>query len=114
MGSAGERGGPVAVGDVLEGLLDGYRIGGLLAAGRVLAKWEDAVGAAVARHARPGSFREGTLTVLVDSSAWLYQLERFHKRRIIESLNSNLGRALVTGLIFRIGGPDNSVLENRE
>jgi len=72
-------------------------------AGRVVSIWETTVGDALAGHTEPVSFREGVLSVAVDSSAWLFQLERFHKKLVRDKLNKELGRPLVKKIIFRFG-----------
>ena len=37
-------------------------------------EWPQMAGAVVAKHARPGRFRQGTVTLFVDSSPWLYEI----------------------------------------
>jgi predicted nucleic acid-binding Zn ribbon protein len=62
--------------------------------------WPAVVGAAVARHARPGPLQDGRLTVYVDSPVWLSELSRQHQKRI----RGNLEREgiPVRELLFRI------------
>jgi predicted nucleic acid-binding Zn ribbon protein len=57
---------------------------------RAVREWPDAVGPQVARHARAVSFREGTLEVEVDGSAWLQELHVL-KRQLVRQLNRHLG-----------------------
>jgi predicted nucleic acid-binding Zn ribbon protein len=65
--------------------------------------WPQIVGAAVARHAQPVSFRNGTLVVSVDHPTWLHELERYHKPLLLQNLQQHLGANTVRKLIFRIG-----------
>jgi Dna[CI] antecedent, DciA len=52
---------------------DGDR-GGAAALGTVFSRWEELVGEAVARHARPLRLAGGTLVVAVDQPAWATQV----------------------------------------
>ena len=45
--------------------------------------WTEVVGAAVASHARPGRYGAGVLTVFVDHSVWLSELERYGRTDIL-------------------------------
>lgn len=67
---------------------------------RIETEWPAVVGAAVARHARPGPLQDGRLTVYVDSPVWLSELSRQHSKRILANLRQ---RSLaVRDLLFRI------------
>lgn len=66
--------------------------------------WTRAVGEEASKHARPGDFRKGILTVIAENSAWMYQL-RIEKKNIIEEFNKNYtGRAKARDIRFRQGG----------
>ncbi len=94
---------PAAVGDILPEVMTRNGLISLLESSRVLAAWEKTVGSAVAGHTRPLSFHQGVLTVAVDSSAWLFQIERFQKEPIRKKLNRDLGGSLVAQIVFRAG-----------
>lgn len=64
--------------------------------------WLEAVGAYVAERTRPESIRDGTLTVLVESSVWIDRLN-YLKSEFIESINKALGEPMVTGIVFKVG-----------
>jgi len=98
--------GAVPVGDIIAGVLSRNGLSGLVEAGRVLAAWDGVVGAALTGHTKPVSFRDGVLTVFVDSAAWLFQVERFHKKLIMDKLNRTLGKPLVKRIVFRAGEVD--------
>ena len=59
--------------------------------------WEEAVGPALAQHARPLRVRRGFLEVAVPSAVWRTQLS-FMQREIVERINALLGREVVKEL----------------
>ncbi|MGH9101934.1 MAG: DciA family protein [Acidimicrobiales bacterium] len=65
---------PVAIGSSLDRLLNGMHGPGRAVLRVVFGSWEEAVGPAVAEHARPAALRQGTLVVAVDHPAWATQL----------------------------------------
>jgi hypothetical protein len=69
---------------------------------RVLGQWEKAVGAVIARHARPQSVRGKKLTLVVDSPAWMQQLSLL-KPELLEKMNTNLGRDLIREITLKLG-----------
>ena len=97
------KNGPEAIGPIVREILSRLGLKELTASSRVFEIWDTVVGAAIAVHARPHSFRDGILTVNVDSSVWLAQLERYRKRQIRDKLNKELPNPLVKKLIFRFG-----------
>ena len=97
------RDGPEALGPIVKEIISRLGLKELTASSRVFEIWDTVVGSAIALHARPYSFREGILTVNVDSSVWLAQLERYRKRQIRDKLNSQLPHPLVKRVIFRFG-----------
>lgn len=64
------------------------------------AVWEDAVGPAIARAARPRALRGSTLIVAVESARWATELEG-RERELCERLGERLGTA-VRRLEFRL------------
>jgi predicted nucleic acid-binding Zn ribbon protein len=88
--------------DVLGSL---FREGGLpfnLDDVRIWQVWKDAVGAVVARHARPSWIKEHRLRVTVSDPVWLQEL-RFQEQEIREKLNQHLGKEVVAKIEFRMG-----------
>ena len=63
--------------------------------------WEEMVGPRLARHTKAVGFREGTLRVEVEGSAWMHEMG-FLKRDLIRRLNERLGDALVRDLRFMV------------
>jgi predicted nucleic acid-binding Zn ribbon protein len=66
--------------------------------------WEEAVGPAIARNARPSWIRDRVLRVRVSGPIWLQELE-FAAEAIRDKLNKALGRKAVNKIEFRLGDP---------
>ncbi len=64
--------------------------------------WDETVGRAVARNARPEKLRDGTLFVRVRAPAWMQQLH-YMRDIMLEKLNRRLGRAAITRIFFVLG-----------
>ena len=61
---------------------------------RAVSDWPAVAGPRLARHARAVSFRDGTLAVEVEGSAWMHELG-FLKRELVRNLNRHLGAEIV-------------------
>jgi predicted nucleic acid-binding Zn ribbon protein len=61
---------------------------------RAVSEWPAVAGARIARHTRALSFRDGTLAVEVEGSAWMHELG-FLKRELVRNLNRHLGAEIV-------------------
>ena len=78
---------------------------GFEAAARVVQiaeRWEEAVGAEIARHCQPAALRDGTLEATVDSSAWCQQL-RLQTPEILGALRRVFGTDAPAALRLRVG-----------
>jgi len=64
--------------------------------------WEDVVGEALARKARPSRIQNGKLFVTVSSSVLMQELQ-FAKARIRDGLNRKLGAGTIKDLQFFMG-----------
>lgn len=93
---------PAAVADLLGAILRGTPAEKRLKEGRIWLVWESAVGSRIASHAAPAAFRDGTLTLTVDSAPWMQQLS-FLKRELIAKVNGELGEDLVKDLYMKGG-----------
>jgi predicted nucleic acid-binding Zn ribbon protein len=72
-----------------------------LAAARVVARWPEVVGEAVAVHCRPSRLEpDGTLHVVADSAAWATQLA-YLKGTLLDRLAAVCGPGLVRGIQVR-------------
>jgi predicted nucleic acid-binding Zn ribbon protein len=55
------------------------------------ADWAKCVGAEVARHTRPGRLAGKTLVVYVDNSAWLSELARYGRGKMLDRVRECVG-----------------------
>ena len=68
---------------------------------QVLEHWDDLVGEAVARHARPKRLNDGVLVVEVDDPSWATQL-RFLSEQLTNGLNERLGSAAIVRVDLKV------------
>lgn len=67
----------------------------------MIAEWTLLAGQIEARHARPGRFRDGTLTVFVDGAVWLNELKRYWAREMLDKLQRRFGRKTIAKLVLQ-------------
>jgi len=93
---------PVAVGDLVEGVMKSLGLAGREWEGILQQEWPELVGVDVARHTRPGRVDRRQLVVYVDSSAWLHELKRYSHRRLLANISKRVGTERIESLIFQI------------
>jgi predicted nucleic acid-binding Zn ribbon protein len=96
----GRRREPRAVGAELADLLRARGWDGRLAAARVVARWPEVVGEAVAAHCQPSRLEDGTLHVVADSAAWATQLT-YLQGKLLDRLAAECGHGLVLRIQVR-------------
>ena len=64
--------------------------------------WDEVVGPAISKNARPLWIKNGKLKVTVSDPIWLQELQ-FVEKDIREKLNGKLGRKAVDSIQFRVG-----------
>ena len=69
---------------------------------KVSLTWRSIVSKELAKHTRPLGVRKGTLLVLVEDSAWFYQIN-LKKPEILNELNKKKGFEKVKTIQFRLG-----------
>lgn len=69
---------------------------------RVAERWEEAVGAEIARVARPTAMRRDTLELSVESSVWAQQLQ-LRKPELLAALRRVLEEDAPADLWFKVG-----------
>ncbi|MDP8298858.1 MAG: DUF721 domain-containing protein [Candidatus Tantalella remota] len=88
---------------ILNDLLKKWEQGTVKKGNAVLDAWQLSIGERAKDHACPLSFKKGTLLILVENSAWLYQLT-LEKKNILKKFNENYtGRKKVVDIRFRVG-----------
>ena len=90
-----------AVSGVLSRVLRQLGLESELKGWRAVEEWHELVGPRVSRHTRAVGFRQGTLRVEVEGSAWMHELG-FLKRDLISRINQQLGSYLVRDVRFVI------------
>lgn len=90
------------IGNILGDVLSTFRVNGDLELAGLFGLWDDVVGAAVAKNARPAGFKGKILLVNVISSVWIQELQ-YYKKDMIRNLNEALGKELVSDIKFKIG-----------
>lgn len=90
------------IGGVIKKLLGSYRQGADEGLVKIWDLWDQAVGEAIARNARPWAFKGKLLLVNVSSSTWAHQLQ-FLKEDIIKAVNNALGSDMIEEIKFKIG-----------
>jgi len=69
---------------------------------KILIAWQDIVGEKASSHSRPVGIRRRVLTIEIDSSTWLYQLN-LKKRAILKDIKKELGSDKIEDIRFRMG-----------
>ncbi len=69
---------------------------------KILNAWHKVVGQRASSHSRPVSIKRKILTIEVDSSTWLYELN-LKKKSILDNIKTELGQDKISNLSLRIG-----------
>lgn len=68
----------------------------------ILNAWQRAVGNKASSHSRPVSIKRRILTIEIDSSTWMYELN-LRKKGILKDIRKELGEDKVSDIRFRMG-----------
>ena len=90
------------IGNILSGVLNKFRVDQGLELASIFSLWDNVVGEAVAKNAKPAGFKGKILLVYVSSSVWIQELQ-YYKKDMILKLNEALGKELVCDIKFKIG-----------
>jgi predicted nucleic acid-binding Zn ribbon protein len=97
----GRGGKPRLMADSLPAMLETLGLSPILEDARVFAGWEAAVGAEIARVARPHRLDGGTLIVHVKNSAWMAELS-LRRSEILTRVNDGRDSRPIRQIVFRI------------
>jgi len=86
--------GPRPIAAILPALFEQLGLARTAEGWRAVSEWPAVAGTRIARHTRALSFRDGTLAVEVEGSAWMHELG-FLKRELVRNLNRHLGAEIV-------------------
>jgi predicted nucleic acid-binding Zn ribbon protein len=96
---------PRPIGDEIDRVLRSRGWQQRLITARLVARWPEVVGPAVALHCRPRRLEDdGTLAVVADSAAWATQLS-YLQATLLERLATIVGAGVVTQVRVRTGHP---------
>ena len=91
--------GPSPLATILPALFEQLGLARTAEGWKAVAEWPAVAGPRIARHARAVSFRDGTLAVEVEGSAWMHELG-FLSRELVRNLNRHLGADVVRDVRF--------------
>lgn len=97
------RGTAKPAGTVMPLVLKTLRMDSRRAEAEILKVWNNLLDPNLCAHAQPVGIRKGTLFVNVDSSAWLSEIVRYHRKEILTRLQHSFGQEYVTRISFRVG-----------
>lgn len=100
-GAPRQPGDPVAIGGVLDGLLDGLGAPSADALGRLHDAWAELVGEPLAAHGQPGALDDGVLVVRVDEPAWATEW-RYRQGEVLRRFDERLGPGVVARIDVRV------------
>ena len=83
-----------SLGSILSALLKREGLADTAEGWRAVSDWAELAGPRLARHSRAVSFRDGTLTVEVEGSAWMHELG-FLRKELVRKVNQHLGSDVV-------------------
>ncbi len=98
----GRRSQPTDLATLLPRVLGDLGLEESLRIASIASRWEEAVGAEIARHCQPTALRGDVLEATVDSSVWSQQLQ-LRQPELLAALRRVLGERAPTDLRFRVG-----------
>jgi len=91
--------GPRPLAAILPAVLEQLGLARTAEGWQAVSDWPAVAGARIAGHTRATSFRDGTLVVEVEGSAWMHELA-FLSRDLVRNLNRHLGADVVRDVRF--------------
>ncbi len=93
---------PVPIKEVMKLVFEKIESGKTYTREDIETRWSGIVGEAGFKHSRPVVFKKSVLTVYVDNSVWMQELS-MQKRKILKSLQKELGKDRISDIQFKIG-----------
>jgi predicted nucleic acid-binding Zn ribbon protein len=90
---------PQKLGDHLQYLIRDLGLEKRIQTARIFSEWDKWLGRAIASQATPQRLEHGRLYVRVKSDTWRQEMI-FHKRMMIDKINSNVGTNVVRDILF--------------
>lgn len=98
---------PQVIGKIIPSVLKKMGLAQKVKQIEIVDNWGEIVGETVAKHCKPVSLDKACLIVNVDSSPWLNELKRYSRETILEKLQSEFGKNIISNIKFRIGTVNN-------
>jgi len=89
--------------DLVKQVLDKVGLDRKQAETEIVKVWNQIIDPTITVHAQPTGIRNGTLFVTVDNNVWLSEIVRYHRRDILQRLQTSFGRKVVARISFRAG-----------
>lgn len=86
--------------EVIEELINTYRLGGKLQETKVINSWEKVVGGIFAKHSQHLSIKNKVLYVTMDSAVLRSELT-LSRSKLVEMLNKEVGEKIIEDIVFR-------------
>ena len=97
---------PKPIGDTLPAILNKLGVDADFTGGAVFSRWKSIVGNQIAHNARPKHITNGTLIVAVKNSAWLMELNTFHKKTILNKIKKTINTETITDIYFMLSAEE--------
>lgn len=94
---------PVPLAQALREVMDAMEKADLKKRGTLFMHWPEIVGRALALHTKPYSVRGKRLTVSVDSSDWLYEINAVFEKKILENVQQRVGADIIEEIRYKVG-----------
>ena len=91
------------VGALMPRVLSELRLDNRRAEAEIGKVWNSLIDPNLAAHAQPTGLHKGTLFVAVDSSVWLSEIVRYHRKEILDRLRHAFGSDTIKRISFRQG-----------
>lgn len=96
------KGKPESIGSLLQGIVENISQVKKNDINTIAEEWKNIAGKEMFRHTKPVSLKQGNLLVIVDESAWFYQVS-FMKNDLLTALKKKLEPNKIKNIYFRIG-----------
>jgi predicted nucleic acid-binding Zn ribbon protein len=85
------------VGEILPGVIATLGLEEKFEEGRLLKRWVEVVGEAIAKRSRPRGFKDGILFIEVENSVWMQELW-FQQEKIVKRIRERFPKVKITGI----------------